>query len=92
MLRIACPYCGVRDEPEFVFGEPSHITRPSLQVDDGTWADYLFVRDNPAGLNFERWLHAFGCGQWFNVVRNTLTHEVVKVYAMGDPKPDLVQP
>ena len=32
MLRIPCPYCGVRDEPEFIFGGPSHITRPAFEV------------------------------------------------------------
>jgi sarcosine oxidase subunit delta len=92
MLRIPCPYCGVRDEPEFIFGGPSHITRPALEVDDATWTQYLFDRENPAGLHHERWLHAYGCGLWFNVARNTLTHELVAVYAMGDPKPDTLHP
>ena len=87
MLRIPCPYCGVRDEPEFIFGGPSHVTRPAPDVDDATWTRYLYDRDNPAGLHFERWLHAYGCGQWFNVARNTLTHELVEIYAMGDSKP-----
>jgi heterotetrameric sarcosine oxidase delta subunit len=84
MLRIPCPYCGVRDEPEFIFGGQSHITRPELRVDDATWARYLFVRDNPAGVLRERWLHAYGCGQWFNAARDTLTHEIVGVYRMGE--------
>ena len=90
MLRISCPYCGERDEPEFVFGGPSHVTRPGLEADDETWTGYLFNRDNPVGLHFERWLHAYGCGRWFNVARNTLTHEILAVYAMGDPRPELV--
>jgi sarcosine oxidase subunit delta len=89
MLRIACPYCGIRDEPEFIFGGPSHVTRPSHQVDDATWTEYLFARDNPVGLHFERWLHAYGCGQWFNAARDTLTHEIVEIYVMGAPKPDV---
>lgn len=89
MLRISCPYCGLRDEPEFAFGGPSHVTRPPLDADDATWAEYLFTRDNPAGVHFERWLHAYGCERWFNVARNTLTHEILTVYAMGEPKPEL---
>ncbi|HVY82313.1 MAG TPA: sarcosine oxidase subunit delta [Steroidobacteraceae bacterium] len=89
MLRIACPYCGERDEVEFTFGGTSHVARPSEEVDDATWAEYLFVRDNPVGAHFERWLHAYGCGRWFNVARDTLTHEILKVYLMGDPKPEL---
>ena len=92
MLRISCPYCGVRDEPEFVFGGPAHVTRPAGDVDDATWTRYLFDRDNPVGLHFERWLHAYGCGLWFNVARNTLTHELLTVYAMGDPKPGHLRP
>ena len=87
MLRIPCPHCGPRDEPEFTFGGPAHITRPAPDVDDVTWTDYLYARANPVGLHFERWLHAYGCGLWFNVARDTLTHELVAVYAMGHPKP-----
>jgi sarcosine oxidase, subunit delta len=89
MLRIACPYCGVRDEPEFVYGGPAHVARPASDVDDATWTDYLFARENPAGMHCERWLHAYGCGRWFNVARNTLTHDIVAIYAMGEPRPQL---
>ena len=28
MLRIECPWCGTRDEPEFAYGGESHISRP----------------------------------------------------------------
>lgn len=87
MLRIACPYCGQRDEPEFSFGGPSHITRPPATAEDETWAKYLYERDNPAGVHLERWLHAYGCRRWFNVARCTLTHEIVMVYEMGDSRP-----
>ena len=90
MLRIACPYCGERDELEFAFGGPAHIARPSPEVDDSTWSEYLFIRTNPLGVHLERWLHAYGCGQWFNVARNTTTHQVLAVYAMGDPKPEII--
>jgi sarcosine oxidase, subunit delta len=92
LLRIPCPYCGVRDEPEFIFGGPSHVTRPPFDVDDVTWTDYLYARENPVGLHFERWLHAYGCGLWFNVARDTLTHELVAAYPMGDSKPDPMRP
>ncbi len=89
MLRIRCPHCGVRDEPEFVFGGPTHITRPPITASDEVWTDYLFVRDNRAGWHYERWLHASGCGRWFNAVRNTMTHEIVETYLMGEPRPAL---
>jgi sarcosine oxidase subunit delta len=87
MLRIACPYCGVRDEPEFSFGGPSHVTRPGAEVSDEAWSDYLFNCDNPQGLHYERWLHAYGCGRWFNLARDTVSHEIHAVYRMGEPKP-----
>jgi sarcosine oxidase, subunit delta len=89
MLRITCPFCGVRDEPEFTFGGPTHITRPAVTVDDATWSEYLYMRENPAGVHYERWCHFFGCGRWFNVARHTVTHEILAVYAMGDARPEL---
>jgi sarcosine oxidase, subunit delta len=89
MLRIPCPYCGVRDEAEFVFGGPSHVIRPSESCDDETWTDYLFMRENPVGVHHERWLHLYGCSRWFNAARDTVTHQFIKAYPMGDPKPDL---
>jgi sarcosine oxidase subunit delta len=89
MLQIPCPYCGVRDEPEFTFGGPAHITRPPLTCDDGTWTHYLYMRANPAGVHLERWCHSYGCGRWFNLARNTLTHEIVSAYRMGAQPPEL---
>ena len=90
MLLIACPWCGPRDEMEYACGGQSHIARPAPpeRVGDAEWADYLFVRDNPKGLLYERWLHLHGCGRWFNVARDTTTHEIRAVYRMTEPKPD----
>ena len=91
MLQIACPWCGPRDETEFICGGESHIARPGPhdQVSDAAWAAYLFGRINPKGLHYERWLHRHGCGQWFNLVRDTVSHEIKAVYKMGDPKPEI---
>ena len=89
MLRIPCPWCGVRDETEFRFGGEAHVERPGLEVSDAEWADYLFNRENPKGLHYERWCHVCGCSQWFNVVRDTVTHEIYAVYEMGEAKPDI---
>ncbi len=88
MLKISCPHCGPRNETEFACGGQSHIVRPGPEVADDVWADYLFARINPRGRTFERWRHAYGCGTWFNVVRDTLSHEITAVYAMTDPKPE----
>lgn len=87
MLRIECPWCGVRDEPEFTYGGESHVARPAPGCSDEEWSRYLFFRSNPKGDHAERWCHRFGCGQWFNVLRDTVTHEIVATYRMGEPRP-----
>jgi sarcosine oxidase subunit delta len=89
MLRINCPYCGIRDEPEFSFGGESHISRPAIDAENDVWADYLFNKENPKGIHYEHWVHTYGCGRWFNVARDTVTHEIHAVYAMGEARPDL---
>jgi len=87
MMQIRCIRCGLRDENEFVCGGTSHISRPGLDASDAAWGEYLFFRDNPKGLHLERWRHAYGCGVWFNLERDTLTHEVSAVYAITGAPP-----
>ena len=87
MLRIDCPYCGLRDEPEFSYGGESAVTRPPSGAGDAEWGAYLFYRENVKGEQAERWCHSFGCGQWYNVLRNTATHEVLATWALGAPRP-----
>lgn len=89
MLRIECPFCGVRDQTEFRFGGELNIHRPARpeHASDAEWADYLFYRDNLKGLHAERWVHSYGCRRWFRVLRNTATHEIVSVHRMGDGPP-----
>ncbi len=91
MLLITCPWCGSRDEVEFYCGGQSHITRPEPydQVSDKTWCEYLFFRINPKGVHYERWVHNAGCRRWFNVARDTVTHEIKATYKMTDPRPEL---
>jgi sarcosine oxidase subunit delta len=45
-------------------------------LSDTEWAGYLFYRENPRGLLNERWVHSYGCGQWFELARDTVTHEI----------------
>ena len=90
MMKIKCPYCGERDETEFSYGGEAHRARPEdpQSLDDAAWADFLFNRKNTKGLFRERWNHAHGCRRWFNLVRDTATHEIVGSYNMGE-KPTL---
>ena len=87
MLRIRCPFCGLRDELEFSYGGESHVIRPTPDVGDAEWSDYLFNKENPKGIHYERWIHRYGCGRWFNLARDTVTHDIQAVYEMGKPKP-----
>jgi heterotetrameric sarcosine oxidase delta subunit len=89
MLLIPCPHCGPRAELEFVNGGEAHRPRPDLLASDEAWARYLHLRDNPRGVVAERWLHRSGCGQWFNLLRDTTTHEILAVYGATDPRPEV---
>ncbi len=78
MLLIACPWCGPRAEPEFSFGaESAARPSPAETVSHTAWADYLFYRGNEKGRHREIWCHSGGCGQWFVIDRDTVTHEVI---------------
>ena len=85
MLLITCPHCGPREESEFSCGGEAHIARPLAEnsLTDAEFADYLFLRDNPKGIFLERWRHVAGCRRWFNMARNTVTHEIVEIYPMS---------
>lgn len=91
MLLIECPWCGPSPENELRCGGESPIVRPAdpAATNDAQWAEYLFTRDNAKGTSFERWHHRFGCGLWFNVARDTTTHEILAVYGITDPRPEL---
>jgi sarcosine oxidase subunit delta len=91
MLLVPCPYCGPRPEVEFRCGGEAHIARPADPdaLDDAAWAEYLFVRTSPKGVHAERWLHAHGCGRWFNALRNTVSDAFLTTYEMGQPRPDI---
>ena len=85
MMLIDCPFCGPRDETEFSCGGEAHIARPLAEnkISDAEFADYLFMRDSPKGLFLERWRHSAGCRRWFNMARDTVSHDIVEIYPMG---------
>jgi heterotetrameric sarcosine oxidase delta subunit len=84
MLLIPCPWCGPREEVEFRYAGQAHVSAPSAEVGDDTWSRYLYFRANPAGRYAERWVHTAGCRRWFNLWRDTLTHEITRVYLPGE--------
>ena len=86
MFIIKCPYCGERDHSEFSYGGEAHIVRPKqpTELSDDQWAEYLFMRKNIKGLQYERWNHSHGCRRWFNMSRDTSNDKIYSVYKIGE--------
>ncbi|UPH71023.1 sarcosine oxidase subunit delta [Abyssibius alkaniclasticus] len=83
-MQLNCPHCGARDLREFSYlGSAKLIARPD-PADQAAMVDYVHYRDNPAGANAELWQHDTGCRAWLHVLRNTLTHEVLRVELARD--------
>ena len=79
MLRIQCPWCGVRNEDEFSYGGDATVERPTDEASQDDWYDYVYTRNNPAGRHREYWHHANGCRAWLIMERDTVTHEIFSV-------------
>ena len=83
-MIIDHPLLGPRDASEFtVLGDAALIDRPD-GGDVAAFHDYLYLRDNPAGIHRELWFHEHGDRSWLVVTRNTLTHEVLGVELAAD--------
>jgi sarcosine oxidase subunit delta len=76
MIRIPCPWCGVRDETEFAYRGDASVRRPGGEAPAEAFHDYVYARANPAGWHVEWWHHVHGCRQFLKVLRHTVTHEV----------------
>ncbi|GAA6189334.1 sarcosine oxidase subunit delta [Litorivita sp. NS0012-18] len=88
MLTLKCPYCGVMaDETELSAGGEAHLKRFGPDSTPEQFEAYLFARENPKGVHFERWRHANGCGKWFHAARCTMTLEVFGTYSAQVTEP-----
>lgn len=88
MLTLTCPYCGVAaDETELAAGGEAHLKRFGPGSSDEEFDGYMFLRENPKGVHFERWRHAYGCGKWFLAARDTATLEVFGTYPAQSVEP-----
>jgi len=84
---LPCPYCGPRPVDEYAyFGEVTHRPGPSPSMRELT--DYVYFRDNVAGVQREWWQHRLGCGEWLLADRDTRTNEVLDVLL---PSPERVR-
>lgn len=76
-------------ETEFSYGGEAHIERPRdpQALSDEEWAAFLFTRANAKGAFRERWVHTHGCRRFFNVLRDTVSHEIFASYKAGEAGP-----
>ena len=79
MLRIRCPWCGLRDEIEFRYRGDASTARPASDAGLEVFSAYVYERDNPCAWHLEWWLHTGGCRRLLKVERHTLTHEIRSV-------------
>jgi methylglutamate dehydrogenase subunit B len=79
-MRIPCPFCGERDSGEFTY-LGAHVERPGIVSPDLAEQFYeaVYIRENPSGRHRDLWYHAFGCGNWLVVTRDTRSHEIFEV-------------
>jgi len=77
-MLIPCPHCGERPHSEFTYGGDADVARPAdpASAADEQWFAYVYLRDNHIGAHREHWHHTFGCSQWIEVRRDTLTHRI----------------
>jgi heterotetrameric sarcosine oxidase delta subunit len=61
---------------EFRYAGDAGVKRPGRAADDKEWARYLHFRKNAKGSAKELWIHTAGCGRWFALTRDTVTHDV----------------
>ena len=88
MLTLTCPCCGITgEETEFHAGGEAHLKRFGPGSSDDDFEGYLFLRENPKGVHFERWRHVYGCGKWFLAARCTNTLEVFGTYSAQTTEP-----
>ncbi|SCZ60695.1 sarcosine oxidase subunit delta [Epibacterium ulvae] len=86
-MLIPHPLLGPRDAQEFTYlGDASLLNRPDPDAPNAleAFCDYVFLRDNPAGVHCELWFHEQGDRSWLVVTRNTLTHEILDVELATD--------
>lgn len=79
-MLIPHPLLGLRDAQEFTYlGDAALLQRPDGMAQDaaGNFNDYVYLRDNPAGVHRELWFHEQGDRSWLVVTRNTVTHEIL---------------
>ena len=81
-MRIPCPFCGERELGEFTYLGDAKPVRPEAGASEDAVFDYVYLRDNPAGLHRELWYHGFGCQAYLVVTRDTRNHAIVDAISL----------
>ena len=85
-MRIVCPHCGERQVDEFLPYGAAGLKRPDETASMSGWVDYVYLRDNKAGVHGELFYHVGGCRAWLVVTRDTRTHAIAQVVAASDQR------
>jgi sarcosine oxidase subunit delta len=75
---IPCPLNGLRNVNEFACGGEV-IEMPAPDAPDTAWIDYIFMRENKAGVVREWWFH-IPTSYWFIVERDTVSDTILASY------------
>ncbi|MDF0602869.1 sarcosine oxidase subunit delta [Psychromarinibacter sp. C21-152] len=88
-MLIPHPLLGPRDAQEFTYlGDARLLERPDPAAEnaEARFCDYVYLRDNPAGVHRELWFHEHGDRSWLVVTRDTVTHEILGAELAADVK------
>lgn len=78
MKIMPCPLNGPRNIQEFICRGEVRIP-PAADASAEAWAEYLFYRENKAGIVREWWCH-LPTTFWFIAERDTRTDEIIRTY------------
>ena len=77
MMLITCPWCGRRAQTEFSYIDDATARRPNMDsVNEAEHFKFVYECDSRRGVQYELWHHHAGCGKFFKIHRDTITHEI----------------
>lgn len=82
MKQMRCPLNGLRNINEFEYGGVVQEVPYDAAAAEHL-GDYLFLRDNAAGIVREWWCHA-PTAYWFIAERHTVTDEILRTFAASE--------
>ncbi len=77
-LRVSCPHCGSRPFTEFWCTGEVHLVPTGPEAIEANF-ERVWLRDNEAGVQLERWFHFAGCRRWITLERDIRTNEIVRL-------------